>query len=161
MRFITIETARVHCKTDGTDDDAQLEICVDGAEAACVREVNRDVFVDATAQSVAMTALPGIMATARTAYDAAIIAADALTDSNARDFAIELAESELTKAKVAASKTMKGIVAEPNFVSAVLLTLGHLYANREDVVAGQGAAAVELPNASRALLAPLRWVGSL
>lgn len=38
--------------------------------------------------------------------------------------------------------------------AAVLLTFGHLYANREDVVIGTSA--VELPNGAKALLRPKR-----
>jgi hypothetical protein len=40
--------------------------------------------------------------------------------------------------------------------AAILLQLGHLYRNREDVAAGASAAAVELPLGSRTLLQPYR-----
>ncbi|ANN78913.1 head-tail connector protein [Bordetella flabilis] len=40
--------------------------------------------------------------------------------------------------------------------AAILLLLGHLYRNREDVISGQTAAAVQLPMGSRALLQPYR-----
>jgi predicted HD phosphohydrolase len=40
--------------------------------------------------------------------------------------------------------------------AAVLLIAGHLYRNREDVISGQTAAAVQLPLGSRALLQPYR-----
>ncbi|OZI23614.1 hypothetical protein CAL26_09235 [Bordetella genomosp. 9] len=44
--------------------------------------------------------------------------------------------------------------------AAILLILGHLYRNREDVLAEQSATAIELPMGSRALLQPFRiWVG--
>lgn len=49
------------------------------------------------------------------------------------------------------------IVMTPSIRSACLLMLGHLYANREDVVAAQGImVAIELPLGSRALLQPFR-----
>ncbi len=40
--------------------------------------------------------------------------------------------------------------------AAILLTLGHLWRNREDVVAGATAAAVQLPLGARTLLFPHR-----
>lgn len=40
--------------------------------------------------------------------------------------------------------------------AAILLTLGHLWANREDVLTGNGAAAVQLPLGARPLLWPHR-----
>lgn len=40
--------------------------------------------------------------------------------------------------------------------AAILLTLGHLWSNREDVVSGPSAAAVELPMGARSLLWPHR-----
>lgn len=40
--------------------------------------------------------------------------------------------------------------------AAILLILGHLWRNREDVVTGQGAAAVQLPLGARTLLFPHR-----
>lgn len=63
-------------------------------------------------------------------------------------------ESALAAALMDGSAGTGAIVANHAIRAAMLLILGHLYANREDVVAGVSVA--ELPMGSRALLAPYR-----
>ena len=57
-------------------------------------------------------------------------------------------------ALVAYRQVFDGIVVNDQIKAAVLLTVGHLYANREDVVVGASVSA--LPNGADYLLQPLQ-----
>lgn len=63
---------------------------------------------------------------------------------------------EMAAAVLAGDAGDDPILVDDAIRAAILLTLGHLYRNREDVVAGQSAGAVALPLGARALLQPKR-----
>lgn len=63
-------------------------------------------------------------------------------------------QGDLDAAVTAGTAGVDPLVISPVVRSAVLLTLGHLYTNREDVVAG--VSVVELPLGARSLLRPKR-----
>ena len=85
---------------------------------------------------------------------AAIAAAQALTDATEQAAATQAAEYAYLRAQVAYRQTMDGIVVNDTIKSAVLLIVGHLYAQREDVVVGVSVA--KLPNGAEWLLAPYK-----
>lgn len=58
------------------------------------------------------------------------------------------------RAQVAYRQTIDGMVVNDTIKSAVLLIVGHLYANREDVVAGVSVA--QMPNGAEWLLQPYK-----
>ncbi|WP_238541913.1 head-tail connector protein [Acidovorax sp. CF316] len=68
-------------------------------------------------------------------------------------------QDDLDAAVLAETAGLDPMVMGPAVRSAVLLILGHLYANREDVVAGVTVA--ELPQGSKALLRPHRRIAGL
>lgn len=160
MNLITVDQARAHCKADAADD-TMLTIYANAAEKACERAVNRNVYVDADARDAAIAAIPAAMTAAFAAYDAAKIAADALTDARDQDVAYSIACEQLAAAQLDQTRTVNSIIADDDYIAAVLLTLGSLYVTREDEIVGQGATAAKLPNGAAALLWPHRWVGSL
>lgn len=65
-------------------------------------------------------------------------------------------QAGLDAAVTAATDDGTGMVATPSVLAAFLLILGHLYANREDVITGMRAAAVKVPQSSQWLLDPYR-----
>jgi hypothetical protein len=68
-------------------------------------------------------------------------------------------KGDLDAAVAAGAAGLDPVVSNPAIVAAVLLTLGHLFNNREDVVIGTSA--VALPGGARALLAPHRRMPGL
>lgn len=158
MKIVTLDLARNHVKSDG-DDDALLTQYVEAAEAACEREIGRYVFATQEALDAAKAALPATVLAASLAYEAAVEAAELLDDERAAGFALAAAEQDLVASNIAVTRTRYGMVANYELTAAVLLIAGHLYRNRETVVTGQGASAVEVPEAASALLGRLRYVG--
>lgn len=53
MRLVTIDQARIHCRTE-PEDDAQLTLYVDAAEQAAEDFLNRRVYADAEALAAAV-----------------------------------------------------------------------------------------------------------
>lgn len=154
MRLITTEQAQAQVHSDGVDE-AMLDLYEGAAVDAAEAFLNRRIFADESAQSAAAAAVPAALEAADTAYEAALEAADAL-EGSARCAMRDSACATLKAARYAADETLAGIVVTDAIRSAVLLLLGHLYRNREDVITGQGAAAVELPMGAHALLWPYR-----
>lgn len=156
MPVITLDQARAHLRVEADYPAEQIQAYIAGAEDAAAQYLNRTVFADATAQSAALDALPASLAAARAAFDAAVSAAQGLDDPTARQATIDVARARLADARSAAGRSLNGIVSNPSIVAAALLTVGHLYSNRTDVVVG--ATVAELPNGVRALLRPYRRV---
>jgi hypothetical protein len=152
--FIDTATAKLHLRVTSTAEDALITIWISAAESAAVEFLNRYVYVDQDALDAAIAAAPAALTTATTAYDAAIAAAALIESEVERNMATFAAEDAYAKAQTVARMTHQGIVVNDNIKAAILLTLGHLYANREDVAANVTAA--KLPMGACALLQPYR-----
>lgn len=175
MAIISLDTARQHCKAD-TRDDSLLSLYIIAAQRRAEMMLNRRIFETAEELEAAIAAVPALSdaaltalfdaeTAAKTAYDAAIAAAEALTDLDARaraiaqaefnyDVAMRNARAIFTAGAGDRDNSVYGIVATDDIRAAMLLTIGHLFRNREDVVTGQSAQVAELPNAASALLWP-------
>lgn len=154
MTFVTTSEAKLHLRVDSTDEDALIAVYITAAEQSAVSLLDRGVYVDGTALGVAKAAAPGELETASAAYDAAIEAAQAMTDDALQAAATQTAENAWLKACVTHRQTMDGMVVNEAIKAAVLLIVGHLFANREDVVAGVSVA--QLPNGAEWLLQPYK-----
>jgi hypothetical protein len=154
MTFVTVDEAKLHLRADGTDEDALIGIYIAAAEQAAVKALDRGVYADDTALTAAMTDAPAALTTATADYAAAVTAADAMTDTTEQAAALQVAETAYMRAQVAYRQAFDGIVVNESIKAAVLLTVGHLYANREDVVVGASVAA--LPNGADYLLQPYK-----
>jgi len=154
MSFVTLEEAKLHLRVDGIDEDALIGVYIAAAEQMAIALLDRGVYVDGTALGVARAAAPGELDAAIAACEAAVTAAELLSDADAQDAAIQTAENNLLRANVAYRQTMDGIVVNDTIRAAVLLIVGHLFVNREDVVAGVSVA--QLPNGAEWLLAPYK-----
>ena len=161
MKLITLAQARDHCHDDG-DADALLLQYIDSAEAACAQIANRNLYMTAADQAAAVAAVPTTMSTAYSAYDAAVDIANSADDDRMRSMMLANAKIALDRASITAERTVNGITVEqyPDIAIAVLMTVGHFYRNRENVVSGQGAAAIEVPMSAHNIMSNLRWIGS-
>lgn len=156
MTIVTLDQARAHVREEADYPEAQILPSLKGAEDAAQAYLNRAVYADAAALDTARASYASDMALAKSEYDAAIAAAEALTDEAQKAAALELAAVEYEEAKADAGRALHGMVVNDSIIAAILLTFGHLFDNREDVVVG--ASAVELPMGARSLLRPYRRV---
>ncbi len=154
MSFVSLAEAKLHLRVDGTDEDALIGLYINAAEQAAIKAMDRGVYADNTALQTAMTAAPAALTTATAAKEAAVAAAEALTDADEKAAALQAAENAYMGALVAYRQVFDGIVVNDQIKAAVLLTVGHLYANREDVVVGASVSA--LPNGADHLLRPYK-----
>ena len=72
----------------------------------------------------------------------------------AEEFAMQFLGRTIYATELAKGLDTAGIVVNPAIQAALLLIVGHLYANREDVLAGVSVA--QLPNGSQYLMQPYR-----
>jgi len=125
--IVTLDQAKAHLRVAGTDEDAAITLYVGAAEESAAQYVNRALYADQTTLDAAVAAY----AAAVTADPAAVAAPPATDDGT-------------------------GMVATDAVRAAILLIVGHLYANRENVITGMRAAAVQVPQSSQWLLDPYR-----
>lgn len=154
MSFVQLSEAKLHLRVDGTDEDALIGLFINAAEQAAIKAMDRGVYADNTALQAAMTAAPAALTAATAAKDAAVVAAEAMTDADEKAAALRVAEAAYLRALVAYRQVFDGIVVNDQIKAAVLLTVGHLYANREDAVVGASVSA--LPNGADYLLQPFK-----
>ena len=154
MIFVTTSEAKLHLRVDSADEDALIGVYITAAEQMVVALLDHGVYADGTALGVTKAAAPSELDTAIAAYESAIAAAEALADETAIAAAIQTAGNGLLRAKVAHRHAMDGMVVNEAIKAAVLLIVGSLYTQREDVVVGVSVA--KLPNGAEWLLAPYR-----
>lgn len=139
MPLLTPDECVAQCSADPADAPL-LEKLLAAAESAIAGHLNRAFFATRAELLAAQDALPVAAGEAQDAYDAAMLAAGALSNAAARKMAVDLAEERLKEAKIGFQRVLFGMVVTPRIEAAVRLTLGNLYANREEVVIGASAA---------------------
>lgn len=154
MSFVQLAEARLHLRVDCPDEDALIWLYINAAEQAAINALDRGVYADSTELQTAMAAAPAALAAATAAKDSAVAAAEALTDADEKAAALKAAENAYMRALVAYRQVFDGIVVNDQIKAAVLLTVGHLYAHREDAVVGASVSA--LPNGADHLLQPYK-----
>lgn len=153
MSVIDIELAMKHLLAEPEDQDL-VQSQLDGAEEAAQQFLQRRFFADQAAVDLAKSTVIARTQAARTAYRAALVAADDPENADDRCRLRERARKTLSDTFEAIDMDDFGIVINKAIEAACLLKLGHLFANREEVVVGS--TAVELPLASKSLLMPYR-----
>lgn len=152
--LIDLATAKLHLRVVDAADDAMITIYSGAAERAVVEYAQRNIYADGAALAAAIAAAPAALVAATVTYDAAILAADPIPAGIEWLMAEFAANEAYTRAQTIARMTYQGIVVNDQIKAAILLTIGHLYANREDSVIG--VSAVALPMGCNHLMQPLR-----
>ncbi|GFM73740.1 hypothetical protein PSCICL_47320 [Pseudomonas cichorii] len=153
MAIISIELAMHHLQAE-PDDQVLVQAQLNAAEEAAMQFLNRRFYADQQELELARAGLDGLMRAARDANAAAVAAAENEEDHGIRCRKLDHARKALADAYEQVDSVGYGIVINDAITSACLLKLGHLFANREEVITDGNA--VELPLASRSLLMPYR-----
>lgn len=156
MPIVSLAQARSHVRVEADYPEEQLQDAIAGAEDAAQAFLNRRIYSDASALAQARSGYPAAVKEAAAARDRALADAVFIDDRTERTAAIRLADVSYREAKAEADACINGVVVNPSIVAAILLTIGHLYANRSDVVVGTQA--VELPQGAKSFLRPYRRV---
>lgn len=151
--LVNLTTARQHLRVEDDYPEAQITPYLAGAEASAGDFLNRRIFASAGDLAAAIALLPVALNDATAAFEQALDDADDITDPCAREAARADALQVLRQVQDVARETRLGIVINPAIEAAILLTLGHLHENREDVVIGS---ATQLPKGAEFLLWPHR-----
>lgn len=156
MSVIDIDLAMKHLRAE-SEDLFDVQSKLDSAEDAAEQFLNRRIYVDDAALIAAMGTVIGLRAQYRLSLDASLQAAFLIENYGDRCMAESDARSRHEESLRAAAMIARGIVLNKSITAACLLTLGHLWANREDAVTGINTSSViELPHGSRSLLVPYR-----
>lgn len=153
MSVIAIDLAMHHLLAE-VDDQVLVEAQLGAAEDAAMSFLNRRFYLDQVTLDQARAGVSVSIQQAREANAAAVAAAETEQDHTLRCRLLEHARQALADAYDQADSIAYGMVLNPAIQAACLLKLGHLFANREEVVTGT--TAVELPLASQHLLMPYR-----
>ena len=153
MSVINIDLAMKHLLAE-PEDQVLVQSQLDGVEEAAQQFLQRRFFADQAAVDLAKAATIPRTQAARAAYRAALVVADDPENVEDRCRLRERARQTLSDTFEAIDMDDFGIVINKAIEAACLLKLGHLFANREEVVVGS--TAVELPLASKSLLMPYR-----
>lgn len=153
MSVIDIELAMAHLLAE-PDDLVLIQAQLDAAEEAATQFMQRRFYADQDDLAVAKAAVPARLSACRARYDAAKVLADLVEDDGDRCRLREQARRAYGDELEEIDMQAYGIVINAAITAACLLKLGHLFANREEVVTGT--TAVELPLASKSLLMPYR-----
>lgn len=151
--LVPVDVAKLHLRAEDADD-AEVQLKLTAAERAAALFLNRRIFADEQEMADEIALVPAAMIDAGTAYRAAITAAEAITDSVARAASVEYAQHVYETAQRAAYETRHGVVVDELITAGILLTAGHLWENRQDVVVG--ASVAELPRGAQTMLWPYR-----
>lgn len=154
--LITLAEAKTHLRLESDYPDNQVEVYCSAAEISVQQFLNRKVYPSQDDFEDALEGvLPGLEA-ASEAFTAAIDAAALIQNHELRCEEIVHAKQQFENAKVQAFEIRRGIVINDSIKVAILLVLGNLFENREDVVVGMSVSAVQLPMGSQQLLMPYR-----
>lgn len=153
MSVIDIELAMRHLLAE-TEDGVLVQAQLDASEEASMRFLNRRFFVDQAALLSAKANTTERTREARALYAVAVAAADLPENADIRCVLREKAKNTLAETYELIDMDERGMVINAAITAACLLKLGHLFANREEVVTGT--IATELPLSSKSLLMPYR-----
>lgn len=148
MPFLTLAQAKLHCRIDGTDGDADLLIKISAAERAATEYLQCNVYATQAALNAAISQVPGKLEIAKADYDDALTEAYLIADSDLQSVERIDALNVYNRSKYEATRTRNGVVVNDLILSAMLLIVGWLYEVRED---GE-----TMPRAARDLLQPFR-----
>ena len=153
--MIDIELAREHIKADDEDvEDALIEQYIASAKTICEGYCNRKFYDDEAERLAAFNQALLDQVTVDDDYDAAISAAtnDSVRGLLTNDHIRRIGEIR---------QQANGVITDDTITAAMLMTLGHLYKNRQEVIAGQQSSATWVPAGAQRMLQPYLWIGDL
>lgn len=156
MPIVSLAQARSQVRVEADYPEDQLQAAIAGAVDAAQAYLNRRVYENSNELAQARAGYPAAVKAARLARDEALAEAVFIENCEERTAAIRVAVVAYREATAEAEACIHGVVVNPSIVTAILLTIGHLYANRSDVVVGTQA--VELPQGAKSFLRPYRRV---
>lgn len=160
MKFLTVDELSDHFRADG-EDDGNLESYGESAEEIVVAALNRQIFKDDADRTAQLAGLAAARTAAKAAYDAAVDAAADVEDDELKAAMLDDALQEYDRQRIAFEATLNGRVINAGIKGAMLLMATHLWQNRGAVVAGQGAAGVELPLGVKYIVGKFRYWGRI
>ena len=153
MPVIDIDVAMQHLRAED-EDRVLVEAQLGAAEEQASQYMQRRFYADQAALDAALATVPAAITSTRARYEEAVASIEFIPLLEDRYGSRESAARAFADARAAVEMVARGIVINDAIQAACLLALGHLYANREDVVIGTITA--ELPMGSRWLLGPYR-----
>lgn len=153
MSVIAIDVAMHHLRAD-PEDQVLVQAQLDAAEATAMQFLNRRFYLDQVTLEEARAGVSAALQQAKDEHAAAVAAAEVEQDHTLRCRLLEHARQALAEAYDKGDAIAYSMVLNSAIQAACLLKLGHLFANREDVVVG--VTVTELPIASQHLLMPYR-----
>ncbi len=153
MPVIDIDVAMQHLRAED-EDRALVQAQLGAAEEQASQYMQRRFYADQAALDAALATVPAAITSTRARYEEAVASIEFIPLLEDRYGSRERAARAFADARAAVEMVARGIVINDAIQAACLLALGHLYANREDVVIGTITA--ELPMGSRWLLGPYR-----
>lgn len=170
MKLVTLAQADAHVVAEGEDAELLTLYC-NAAEAACARIANRNLYKSSADLTAALATIPTVLADAYATYDAAMTSAEAAEDERVRLAMEDLADVRLEDALTNVDAIKHGLALDAtnelgqpigdDIIAGILFMVGHMYRNREAVATGSGAAAVEVPQTTEAIMLRHRWIGPL
>lgn len=154
MSIVALSDAKLHLRVDHNNEDSLISALIGAAEESARQHIQRNIYADSSALSTAITAAPAALTAATAEYKAAVTAAEAIEDDVESQSAMDAASRNYATAIANTRYTLAGIVINDAIKAAVLLMVGHLYANREAVTVTNGQNASELPMGVAHLLNP-------
>lgn len=154
---IDIDKARTYLKADGDDDDLIIDQ-IASATNVCEDYCNRVFYVDADAKEADFA----LALTDRTTALANRKAALALITGHEQDdeYTRGLITDHYIEVLGDITQRINGIVIDDAINAAILITLGHLYKNREDNLS-TGNNVVQVPVGAQRILQSKLWIGNL
>lgn len=153
--MIDLELAREHIKADEEEvEDDLIEQYIASSQTICEGYCNRKFYeTDVEHEADYIVALAEL-AVAIEARDDALAEAEDCEVRNAIN-------NRYIQIIGAIKQRINGIVVDDTIIAAMLMTLGHLYFNRQEVVVGQYSGATQVPAGAKRMLEPYLWVGDL
>lgn len=153
MPVVDLPLAKSHLRLASDYPDEQVAVYLGAAVRAAAEFLNRRIFADQAELDAGRAGITAALIAAGEAYQAALDAVDSIDDQVARCAAQLDARRVYDQAQVSAVETQRGIVVNDQIKAAILLLLGHLFENRQEVQQGIVA---QLPVGAHSLLFPFR-----
>lgn len=153
MSILTIEEAMQHLRVNDSAATNDILEKLAAAEDHAMQFLNRNVYKLESELMAAKVQAEIQIPLIHEAYSSTMQRASLMDYQFGRRALEDSASAAQAEQMARVRRTFAAIVINPSIRAAILLILGHLFENREDVTA---AAAFELPNGAKSLLWPYR-----